>query len=218
MDGRRFSQSACVFGHVRTCYKRRVRAPVLVRSLLRLSLAVVLLLVPLRLPQVRGLTCRRCRLCCCWCCTRFFIIKKIAFQVTGECKNCVVLGKEERAMFRAHSEACAAQSHVSAGSLSALLGGAVVRDEPALRRHVYCVLQRCKLIGKDGKLLKAALLGKLGARQDARIVTKVLETCAEQTGDTPEDLAWNLFRCGYDRKAVLFHHMPAGDDGALSAS
>ncbi|CAH2243850.1 jg15152 [Pararge aegeria aegeria] len=45
----------------------------------------------------------------------------------------------------------------------------------------------------------------------------VLESCADQQGDNPEDLAWNLFRCGYDKKAVLFHHMPGGvpDNEAL---
>ncbi|CAK1545794.1 unnamed protein product [Leptosia nina] len=111
------------------------------------------------------------------------------------------LGKEEKAMFRAHSDACMSESHVEPNILENLLKGHLV-DDPALRRHVYCVLLKCKLIGKDGKMQKAAVLGKLATRNDGRNITKVLESCADQPGDNPEDLAWNLFRCGYDKKAA----------------
>ncbi|PZC75409.1 uncharacterized protein LOC110378654 [Helicoverpa armigera] len=128
-------------------------------------------------------------------------------QATTVCKNCIMLGKEEKAMFRAHSAACAEQSRVAPRQLDALLAGRL-HDSPALRRHVYCVLLKCKLVGKDGKLHKAAVLGKIAARPDAKNATKVLESCADQAGDSPEDLAWNLFRCGYDKKALLFDYMP----------
>ncbi|KAJ8711554.1 hypothetical protein PYW08_008508 [Mythimna loreyi] len=128
-------------------------------------------------------------------------------QATTGCKNCIVLGKEEKAMFRLHSGACAAASRVAPRAVEALLAGEL-RDSPALRRHVYCVLLKCKLVSKDGKLQKAAVLGKMATRPDAKNATKALESCAEQTGDTPEDLAWNLFRCGYDKKALLFEYMP----------
>ncbi|KAJ8708973.1 hypothetical protein PYW07_008799 [Mythimna separata] len=128
-------------------------------------------------------------------------------QATTGCKNCIVLGKEEKAMFRLHSAACLAASRVAPRAVEALLAGEL-RDSPALRRHVYCVLLKCKLVSKDGKLQKAAVLGKMAARPDAKNATKALESCADQTGDTPEDLAWNLFRCGYDKKALLFEYMP----------
>ncbi|XP_045504267.1 uncharacterized protein LOC123700933 [Colias croceus] len=137
-------------------------------------------------------------------------------QVAGDCKNCVSLGKEEKAMFRAHSEACLPESHVEPKLLEAMLRGQLV-DDPALRKHVYCVLLKCKVIGKDGKMQKAAVLGKLAARSDGRNVTKVLESCADQRGDNPEDLAWNLFRCGYDKKAVLFDYMPMATDNDSSS-
>ncbi|CAH1635890.1 unnamed protein product [Spodoptera littoralis] len=131
----------------------------------------------------------------------------ISQQATTGCKNCIMLGKEEKAMFRAHSDACVAASRVEPRLVDAMLAGELL-DEPALRKHVYCVLLKCKLISKDGKLQKAAVLGKMAARPDAKNATKVLESCADQTGDTPEDLAWNLFRCGYDKKALLFDYMP----------
>ncbi|XP_023935298.2 B1 protein-like [Bicyclus anynana] len=132
-----------------------------------------------------------------------------ASQAAPECKNCVMLGKDEKAMFRAHSDACLAASGAPRDAVLRLLRGEPL-DEPALRRHVYCVLRRCKLIGKDGKLQKAAVMGKL-ARADARNATKVLESCGQQ-GDKPEDLAWSLFRCGLDRKAMLLHHLPNDTD------
>ncbi|XP_034836029.1 B2 protein-like [Maniola hyperantus] len=135
-----------------------------------------------------------------------------AYQAAPECKNCVMLGKEEKAMFRAHSQACLPQSRVEPKLLQSLLRGELV-DEPRLRKHVYCVLLKCKLISKDGKLQKNAVLGKMAARADGRNTTKVLESCASQPGDAPEDLAWNLFRCGYDKKAMLFHHMPTPSAG-----
>lgn len=83
-----------------------------------------------------------------------------------------VLGKEEKAMFRAHSAACAAVSRAPPRLVDALLAGEL-HDEPALRRHVYCVLLKCKLISKDGKLQKAAVLGKMAARPDSKNATKV---------------------------------------------
>lgn len=45
------------------------------------------------------------------------------------------------------------------------------------------------------------------------IYDQVLENCANQQGESPEDLAWNIFRCGYDKKAVLFDYMPARPSG-----
>ncbi|XP_063832574.1 pheromone-binding protein-related protein 6-like [Ostrinia nubilalis] len=123
------------------------------------------------------------------------------------CKNCIILGKEEKAMFRAHSDACLPQSEVDPKLVEAMLNGELTED-PALKRHVYCVLLKCKVVGKDGKLHKTAVLGKMAARADGKNATKVLEGCAEQSGDTPEDIAWKLFRCGYDKKAVLFEYMP----------
>lgn len=83
-----------------------------------------------------------------------------------------MLGKEEKAMFRAHSDACLAVSRVQPRLLDALLAGQLL-DAAPLRRHVYCVLLKCKLISKDGKLQKAAVLGKMAARPDAKNATKV---------------------------------------------
>ncbi|XP_045779446.1 uncharacterized protein LOC123877010 [Maniola jurtina] len=133
-------------------------------------------------------------------------------QAAPKCKNCVMLGKDEKAMFRAHSEACLPQSQVDPKLVENLLHGELV-DDPGLRKHVYCVLLKCKFISKDGKLQKTAVLGKMASRADGKNVTKVLESCASQSGDYPEDLAWNLFRCGYDKKAMLFHHMPTPSAG-----
>ncbi|CAH0402302.1 unnamed protein product [Chilo suppressalis] len=98
---------------------------------------------------------------------------------TTGCKNCITLGKEEKAMFRAHSDACLPQSQVDPKLVEGMLSGELT-DDPRLRKHVYCVLLKCK----------------------------VLDSCSDQSGDTPEDLAWNIFRCGYDKKAVLFEYMP----------
>ncbi|KAI8437817.1 hypothetical protein MSG28_012035 [Choristoneura fumiferana] len=121
------------------------------------------------------------------------------------------LGKEEKAMFRAHSDACLSSSKVAPALVEAMCRGELV-DDPALRAHVYCVLLKCKLISKDGKLQKAAVLGKVAVRGDGKNVTKVLESCSDhQQGDTPEELAWNLFRCGYDKKAILFDYMPTSE-------
>ncbi|XP_026736103.1 uncharacterized protein LOC113499722 [Trichoplusia ni] len=143
------------------------------------------------------------------CCRALALLALVALtqQATTGCKNCIILGKEEKAMFRMHSDACLSASHVDPRLVDAMLAGELL-DEPALRKHVYCVLLKCKLVSKDGKLQKTAVLGKMAARPDAKNATKVLESCAEQTGDTPEDLAWNLFRCGYDKKALLFDYMP----------
>ncbi|KAM3956466.1 B2 protein [Aphomia sociella] len=126
---------------------------------------------------------------------------------TTGCKNCVVLGKEEKAMFRAHSDSCLPQSQVDPKLVDAMLNGELI-DDRALKKHVYCVLLKCKVISKDGKLQKTALMGKTSLSIDGKNVTKVLESCAEQSGDTPEDVAWNLLRCGYEKKAVLFDYMP----------
>ncbi|CAG9793516.1 unnamed protein product [Diatraea saccharalis] len=113
----------------------------------------------------------------------------------------------EKAMFRAHSDACLPQSRVDPKLVEAMLNGELT-DDQGLKRHVYCVLLKCKVISKDGKLQKTAVLGKMANRADGKNATKVLETCADQGGDTPEDIAWNIFRCGYDKKAVLFEYMP----------
>nr|QOV03030.1 odorant binding protein 14 [Apocheima cinerarius] len=138
-------------------------------------------------------------------------------QVTLACKNCVVLGKAEKAMFRAHSDACLAQSQVDPRLVETLLNGELT-DDAALRRHVYCVLVKCKVVGKDGKLLKSAVLGKLAMRSDGKNASKILENCSEQSANlAPEDAAWNLFRCGYDRKAVLFDYMPTDKQPAVEA-
>lgn len=83
-----------------------------------------------------------------------------------------MLGKAEKAMFRAHSDACLSQSGVEPQLVETLLGGQLT-DDAALRRHVYCVLLKCKVVGKDGKLLKTAVLGKLAMRDDGKNATKV---------------------------------------------
>lgn len=82
------------------------------------------------------------------------------------------MGKEEKAMFRAHSDACLPVSHVDQRLVDAMLSGELI-DELPLRKHVYCVLLKCKLISKDGKLQKYAVLGKMSAKPDAKNATKV---------------------------------------------
>ncbi|CAK1593630.1 unnamed protein product [Parnassius mnemosyne] len=90
------------------------------------------------------------------------------------------MDKEGRSLLRAHWEACRGSD---------------------VRLQAYCALRRCKLIAKDGKLRKAALAHV--ARGLPADVTKVLERCANQTGDTPADMAWNIFRCAFDPKSLL---------------
>lgn len=75
-------------------------------------------------------------------------------------------------MFRAHSEACLPDSQADPRAVEAMLSGQLV-EGTALKRHVYCVLLKCKIIGKDGKLQKAAVLGKMANRADAKNATKV---------------------------------------------
>jgi hypothetical protein len=75
-------------------------------------------------------------------------------------------------MFRAHSDACLAQSQVEPKLVEAMLTGELVED-PALKKHVYCVLLKCKVISKDGKLQKTAVLGKMANRADGKNATKV---------------------------------------------
>lgn len=77
-------------------------------------------------------------------------------------------------MFRAHSDACLAQSGVDQKLVELLLSGELV-DDPALKSHVYCVLLKCKMISKDGKLQKAAILGKMANRAEGKNDTKVCE-------------------------------------------
>lgn len=84
------------------------------------------------------------------------------------------MGKEEKAMFRAHSDACLTQSGVDPKLVDLLLGGELV-DDQALKSHVYCVLLKCKMISKDGKLQKAAILGKMANRADGKNDTKVFK-------------------------------------------
>ncbi|CAH0730808.1 unnamed protein product, partial [Brenthis ino] len=171
-----------------------MRARVFLQALLWLPLAPLLLLLSLLLSQRNMML-------------ALVLAVVLVHQAAAECKNCVTLGKDEKAMFRAHSEACLAQSQVDPKLVDSLLRGELI-DDPALKKHVYCVLLKCKVISKDGKLQKAVVLGKMAHRADGKNVTKVLERCADQGGQTPEELAWNLFRCGYDKKAVLFDYMP----------
>ncbi|XP_026761455.1 uncharacterized protein LOC113520343 [Galleria mellonella] len=136
----------------------------------------------------------------------FGVLGCVQTATTG-CKHCILLGKEEKAMFRAHSEACLPQSQVDPKLVDAMLNGELI-DNQALKKHVYCVLLKCKVISKDGKLQKTAVTGKMSLRADGKNATKILENCAQYQGDIPEDVAWNLFRCGYEKKAVLFDYMP----------
>ncbi|OWR51534.1 B1 protein [Danaus plexippus plexippus] len=163
-------------------------AVVFVRPLLFHRLVVVLLQVSLQLSQDDMLT---------------LLVVLLLHQVTTESKSFMPLGKAERAMFLSHSEACLEQSGAERAQVERLVGGAP-EDSPALRRHVLCVLRRCKLLRKDGRLDKHALRDRISASND----TKILEGCSDQSGDTPEDLAWHLFRCGLNKK-VLFEHMTA---------
>ncbi|XP_061729639.1 uncharacterized protein LOC133534499 isoform X2 [Cydia pomonella] len=131
-----------------------------------------------------------------------------AHQASAGCKHCSTVGKEEKAMFRTHSDACLATSKADPAQVDALSRGEFL-DTPQLRAHVHCVLMKCKVVGKDGKLQKTAVLDKLAVRGNGKDVAKILENCAEhQYGDAPEDLTWNLFRCAYDKKAILFDYMP----------
>lgn len=75
-------------------------------------------------------------------------------------------------MFRAHSDACISQSQVEPKLVDSLLNGELT-DDPSLKRHVYCVLLKCKVISKDGKLQKAAVLGKMANRADGKNASKV---------------------------------------------
>ncbi|KAG6446182.1 hypothetical protein O3G_MSEX004306 [Manduca sexta] len=95
-----------------------------------------------------------------------------AAPATTSCKNCIALGKEEKAMFRAHSDACLPQSGVEPKVVESMLNGQLV-ESAALRRHVYCVLMKCKLVSKEGKLMKNAMLGKMAMRSDGKNATKV---------------------------------------------
>nr|AXF48727.1 odorant-binding protein OBP13 [Lobesia botrana] len=130
-------------------------------------------------------------------------------QASAGCKHCQThLDKEQKAMFRAHSDACLATSKADPTQVEAFSHG-VLTESPELKAHVYCMLTRCKIISKDGKLQKASVLGNVVARGEGKDVIKILENCSDhQTGDTPEEMAWNLFRCGYDKKAILFFYMP----------
>ncbi|KAJ2954581.1 hypothetical protein O0L34_g2874 [Tuta absoluta] len=145
----------------------------------------------------------------------FFVIAVSAgvYQAASTgCKNCITLGKEEKAMFRAHSDACLSRSGADPHLVDLMQHGELT-DDPALKSHVYCVLLKCKVISKDGKLQKAAVLSKMSNKADGKRAMKVIESCSEQTGDTPEDLAWNILRCGYDKKAMIFNYMPTNGEG-----
>ncbi|XP_041982948.1 uncharacterized protein LOC121735997 [Aricia agestis] len=115
------------------------------------------------------------------------------YQVAADCKNCF-MSKSQRTMFLAHSDACLPQSGVDQQTVDRLLRGEDV-DSPQLRTHVYCVLLRCKMIGKDGKMLKTAVGSKMGRRNENQ------ENCVD-AGERPEDIAWGVFRCGQHRKPV----------------
>ncbi|XP_063530297.1 uncharacterized protein LOC134741444 isoform X1 [Cydia strobilella] len=130
-------------------------------------------------------------------------------QASAGCKHCSqTVGKEEKAMFRTHSDACLVTSKADPAQVDALSRGELL-DTSQLRAHVHCVLMKCKVVGKDGKLQKTAVLDKLAVHGNGKDVAKILENCAEhQYGDTPEDLTWNLFRCAYNKKAILFDYMP----------
>ncbi|KAL4717045.1 hypothetical protein ACJJTC_016932 [Scirpophaga incertulas] len=175
-------------GYARThkSVRASLRARVFLYALLRLPLATVLLYMPLRLHQGTVM----------WTSVFGFLCLLTGAQLS--------MGKEEKAMFRAHSAACLQQSKVDPALVEAMLAGKLV-EEPTLKAHVYCVLLRCKVVSKDGKLRKAAVLGKMANSNAA----KILETCADQPGETPEEVAWNVFRCGYDKKTVLFEYMPS---------
>ncbi|XP_059058722.1 uncharacterized protein LOC131852106 [Achroia grisella] len=173
-----------------------------VPSLLWVPLAIVLLLLSLCLSQNHHMTSLLI--------TALLAVLGCVHTATTGCKSCIALGKEEKAMFRAHSEACLPQSEVDPKLVDAMLNGELL-DDQALKKHVYCVLLKCKVISKDGKLQKTAVTGKMSLRTNGKNATKILESCAEQNGDTPdtpEDVAWNMFRCGYDKKAILFDYMP----------
>ncbi|XP_063379261.1 uncharacterized protein LOC134666073 [Cydia fagiglandana] len=130
-------------------------------------------------------------------------------EASAGCKHCSqTIGKEEKAMFRTHSDACLATSRADPGQVDALSRGEFL-DTPQLRAHVYCVLLKCKVVGKDGKLQKTAVFDKPAVRGNGKDVAKILENCAaHQYGNAPEDLTWNLFRCAYNKKAILFDYMP----------
>ncbi|KPJ03433.1 hypothetical protein RR46_03499 [Papilio xuthus] len=98
------------------------------------------------------------------------------------------LDKEGRSLLRAQWEACGA-------------GAVGAQDGAELKRRAYCALRRCKLLAKDGKLRKAALIHL--ARGLPADQAKILERCSKQTGDTPEDLAWNIFTCAFEHKSLL---------------
>ncbi|KPJ10681.1 hypothetical protein RR48_02949 [Papilio machaon] len=98
------------------------------------------------------------------------------------------LDKEGRSLLRAQWEACGA-------------GAVGAQDGAELKRRAYCALRRCKLLAKDGKLRKAALTHL--ARGLPADQTKILERCSNQSGDTPEDLAWNIFTCAFEHKSLL---------------
>ncbi|XP_014364326.2 uncharacterized protein LOC106715539 [Papilio machaon] len=109
-------------------------------------------------------------------------------KANAECKNCIALDKEGRSLLRAQWEACGA-------------GAVGAQDGAELKRRAYCALRRCKLLAKDGKLRKAALTHL--ARGLPADQTKILERCSNQSGDTPEDLAWNIFTCAFEHKSLL---------------
>lgn len=82
------------------------------------------------------------------------------------------LSKEEREMIQVHSEACMAESHVEPKIIDAFLSGDLI-DDTQLKKHVYCILLKCKIIGKDGKLQKSVILGKIPNKFDSKNITKV---------------------------------------------
>ncbi|CAH2055000.1 unnamed protein product, partial [Iphiclides podalirius] len=122
------------------------------------------------------------------------------YEATAGCKNCIevaneqaahlkALDKEGRSLLRAHWAACGGDGE---------------------RRQAYCALRRCKLLAKDGKLRKAAL-----AHAPTRLA-QVLERCSNQTGESPEDVAWNIFRCAFDPKSLMLDLPPPDTEAGVA--
>lgn len=99
-------------------------------------------------------------------------------------------------MFRTHAASCLPSSNLTRGQLEALEAGRVEAD-PALIQHVYCVLRRCKIVDKDGKLLKVVHFKN----------AKIAESCNNQSASSAEEQAWLMFRCAHQKKTTIDHDM-----------
>lgn len=122
------------------------------------------------------------------CITQLSIPNSINFQAISE---------EQKSRFRDYSRECQRKTGVAQDAIiSARMGE--FSDDPKLKEHLLCFAKRAGFMNEAGVVMAEPIKAMVATEVGPEEADNVAEECASLRAATPQQVAFDVFRCFYE--------------------